>query len=311
LSGGGAAGQGHRGPLQDLRGDGSSGRSSTSQHQEVMIAMFTIRSLTPLILAGALLSLAGGAVVAAPGGDARLDRQGFAAFVDMRAGVGEPVYWYCIGTMKEYPSGRVLARFEGIDTARRVNDPRNPNTAYQLSRKIFVFRDPDTNAVIREYEGRRIPPVAYPYQYISYSLRDGVLETLVEQGREPRVQRIGPVGGLSVRRLGEAWVFTAPLFLDFPMGGGARYQAFENYDFFIQPRGAANPVPNQLSWIRFGSLEPFAAGGQSVQHLVAWRVERYEDLPATIREYIDAEAPLWKAPPRDLDEIRELQRPPG
>jgi hypothetical protein len=43
-------------------------------------------------------------------------------------------------------------------------------------------------------------------------------------------------------------------------------------------------------------------------HLVAWRVDRYSDLPASIREYLESEAPMWKAPPRDLAEIRALQR---
>jgi hypothetical protein len=42
--------------------------------------------------------------------------------------------------------------------------------------------------------------------------------------------------------------------------------------------------------------------------MVGWRVDRFEDLPASIREYVRTEAPLWMAPPKDLDEIRALQK---
>ena len=31
-------------------------------------------------------------------------------------------------------------------------------------------------------------------------------------------------------------------------------------------------------------------------------------MPDTIRNYVENEAPLWKQPPRDMDEIRELQK---
>jgi hypothetical protein len=36
-------------------------------------------------------------------------------------------------------------------------------------------------------------------------------------------------------------------------------------------------------------------------------VERYEDLPATIRAYVEEKAPLWRTPPADLADIRRLQ----
>jgi hypothetical protein len=42
--------------------------------------------------------------------------------------------------------------------------------------------------------------------------------------------------------------------------------------------------------------------------MVAWRIDRYEDLPASIRDYLERDGKLWRAPPRDLAEIRELQQ---
>jgi hypothetical protein len=42
--------------------------------------------------------------------------------------------------------------------------------------------------------------------------------------------------------------------------------------------------------------------------MVAYRIGRFEDLPDSIRTYVTEHAKLWMEPPRDLDEIRELQK---
>jgi hypothetical protein len=36
--------------------------------------------------------------------------------------------------------------------------------------------------------------------------------------------------------------------------------------------------------------------------------DRYTDLSESIRSFIEEYAPMWKKPPKDLDEIRELQQ---
>jgi len=42
-------------------------------------------------------------------------------------------------------------------------------------------------------------------------------------------------------------------------------------------------------------------------HLVARRVDSFDQAPETLRSWIETNAPLWKAPPADLDEVRDLQ----
>ena len=107
-------------------------------------------------------------------------------------------------------------------------------------------------------------------------------------------------------RVGDAVVFTAPVYLDFPIPGTeARYQAFENYDFFIH---ADASLPNQLSWLRYGACPRWSGGQPCIMHLVTWRVDSFDDVPASLREWIEEEAPLWQQPPADLDEIRALQQ---
>jgi len=237
------------------------------------------------------------------------DEDAFDLWVDARAGSGEPVYWYSTGTVRAYPSGELLFLMEGYDTARAHRPDPDAPLAHQYNRKIYVFRDPATGEILETWNGKDVEPVAYPYQFITYALEGDGLKTRVEQGAGERVQTVEG-GAMSHRVVGDTHVFTAPVFLDFPIPGTeSRYQAWENYDFFIQPE-AGVAEPHQLSWARVGPLPRWAGGGDSVMHLVTWRVEAFEDVPEDFRRYIEEQAPLWMAPPADLEEIRELQAGP-
>jgi len=146
-------------------------------------------------------------------------------FVELRVGAGEPVYWYCVGEIYEYPSGKLIAKVEGVDTARLIKSESSAAKSLQL-------------------------------------------------------------------------------LLNFP-----NYQAYENYDFFRYPKAAKGVPQSQLSWNRRGNLPPFFGGGDSVFQLASHRVDKYSDLPLSLREVLEREARLWMSPPKDLKEIEELQKP--
>ena len=265
----------------------------------LLIATAARRALSVVLLA---LVAAGAPNAGAQG----FNTASFNTFVDMRMGTGEPIYWYCTGTVYEYPSGKPLMRMEGIDTARRWRDPDAPEVAKQLSRKTFFYRDLATDKVLTSVSGVALAPIEYPYQFITYELRDGAVQTLVEQGRAPRVQKIGPGNDMQVRTVREDYIFTAPLFLDFPVGNGERYEAFENYDFIVSGKPDADPATHRLSWLRYGDIPGI---GKTVMHLVAWRVDRYAELPESMRNYLETNAKLWMQPPADFAEIQALQQP--
>lgn len=148
-------------------------------------------------------------------------------------------------------------------------------------------------------------PSPTPYQFITCALVDDRVETMVEQGAERRVQRIGPGGNMAHRRVGPNRLFTAPVFLDIPLPGGSRMQAFENYDFIMDP--SRPPSDWSLSWIRIGQAPGWAGNVPVVLHLVTRRHERFTDLPEGMRRHVMEQAPLWQKPPADLSEIRRLQ----
>ena len=55
-------------------------------------------------------------------------------------------------------------------------------------------------------------------------------------------------------------------------------------------------------------MPQFFGGGDSVFQLASYRIDKYEDLPKTMREALESDGRLWMLPPKDLAEIAELQK---
>ncbi|MEM9706003.1 MAG: hypothetical protein AAF850_07990 [Pseudomonadota bacterium] len=257
-----------------------------------------------------IVALASGLVSVGYASAEGFDQDAFDKFLSGRVGNGDPVYWYSTGTIRDYPSGDLRFRMEGFDAARRyMPDPDRP-LAHQYNRKIYFYKDPETDEYITEKNGQAVAPIAYPYQFITYELKGENIETFVEQGIKPRIQKLGPSQNMSAKRIGRTLVVTAPVYLDFEIPGtNRRIDAFENYDFFFQPGRSRRTPQNQLSWVRYGDLPSWAGGGKAIYHLVTWRIDRWSDMPEQIRTFIEANHPLWQSPPASLEEIRALQEP--
>lgn len=232
--------------------------------------------------------------------DVSFDASLFAKFVENRVGTGKPVYWYCFGEMYTYPEGKLLARVEGIDTARLIQEKSSPTTALQLSRKVFFYKDPATGSILDSWQGKPVVHIEYPYQRIQYSLANQKLIATVTQGKAPRIQSVSAEMARA-RTLGSRTVFSIPLFVSVETPRG-KIEAYENYDFFV---GKGERV---LSWNRFGDLPPAFGTGKCVIQLVAERVDSFSNLPKDFQESIRERAPLWETPPVDEAEITRLQR---
>lgn len=232
----------------------------------------------------------------------------FRTWVDGRAGTGSPVHWIAEGGVYEYPTGRKLFGMVGFDSSRVIWPAKSGDPVVHLTRKTFAYTDPVTGKILKEFNGQPVKPIAYPYQMITYRTENGQIFADVEQGTGDAVQKIKATDGLRFRWLGKDTLsVTASIFLDAPMANGARYEAWENYDFFFHRPGTADQ-PNQMSWQRFGSLPPWAGKGKAIYHLVSWRVDRLKDFPAPLLAWARADMPMWLQPPADLAEIRRLQR---
>jgi hypothetical protein len=231
----------------------------------------------------------------------------FDAWIQLRAGDGKNnAIWWCEGEVYSYPSGKLVARMEGIDHGTVLKVAKD--SVIQLNRKTFTYNDLQTNEVITERNGQKLDPIAYNYQKITYVLRNNKLRTWMEQGAGARLTKMGPMEGINVRKTGNTYIWTAPVFMDFMTPRG-KYEAYENYDFFFTPSLKTTKEKYQLTWERYGDLPAALGGGKGVIHLVSYRVDKINDLPSEIfKRYLKEKAQLWLNPPKDLAEIAEMQK---
>lgn len=230
------------------------------------------------------------------------------AWVDARAGTGEPVHWVAEGGVYAYPSGEKLFGMIGFDSS-TVIWPENPkDEVVHLTRKTFTYTDPVTGHILTEFNGKPVEPIAYPYQLITYRMENSLIYGDVEQGVAPRIQQIKSKDGMRVRMIGtDTMAVTASIFLDLPLPGGGQYQAWENYDFFIHTGGSVDE-PHQMSWQRYGSLPAWAGTGKAIYHLLSWRVGSEEEFPPALLKWAKTEMPKWLKPPASINEVRALQQ---
>lgn len=233
--------------------------------------------------------------------------EAFQTWVDARAGEGQPVHWVAEGSVHEYPSGKKLFGMIGFDSSISIWPDEEGGEVIHLTRKTFAYTNPETGEVITEYDGNPVKPIAYPYQMITYRMENDRIYGDVEQGTGERVQTIKAQEGIPFRKMGDTYVYTAAVFLDFPLPTGNRYEAWENYDFFIHPEGSVEE-PHQMSWARYGNLPSWAGGGKCITHLHSWRVESQSEFPTQILDWAKKDKPKWLNPPADVAEVRALQK---
>ncbi len=234
----------------------------------------------------------------------------FRLWIEARAGQGTPVHWVSQGAVYAYPSGEKILGMTGFDSSLVIWPEDAEGEVVHLTRKTFTYTDPVTGEFLKEFNGQAVVPIAYPYQVIRYRMKYGLIYADVEQGVEPRVQKIESKDGIIARKVGDSWAFTAPLFLNFPLPNGGQYEAWENYDFFVHPEGSVSE-PHQMTWQRLGDLPAWAGGGKGIYHLLSWRVDSTDEFPAELLEWAKAEKPMWLNPPASLDEVRQLQKGEG
>jgi hypothetical protein len=240
------------------------------------------------------------------GQNINFNKKVFDEWVKMRIGSGEQVFWYCFGEVYSYPEGKLLAKMEGTDVARMIKV--TADSVIQLNRKIFAFEDPITGIPMKEINGQKVDHIAYPYQYISYVNKgNGKLTTWVEQGKAPRITKLGPGTNTTARMIDGNIIFSSPVFLNFTTPQG-KYEAYENYDFHIVTNEKKVNKKYQLYWNRFGDLPPFLGGGKGIIQLVCYRIDDFKKLPTNWQRFLKEEFPLWMNAPKDLKEIETLQK---
>lgn len=303
--------------------------STTPKSSKVLLAYTTVLILSSSALLSTSYNKGGGGgggivvsalSIATPKKEFR-PHDTFDMFVTMRTGVNiddnnqdsDIAFWTGEGQLYESPSGRLLANFDGFDVSRGVQI--NENEIRQFSRKIFWFRDPETNELLTEYNGMPVQPIKYDWQVFDYkrgvsSVSQEPAPILTSVVKGPRIVPSMPV---RPRYTGNSVLcFHIPLFIDIKTPQGKVYQAWEVYDYTIDTSLEKNFVctdrPPTVSWSRQGSNLPFTSNG--VMHFMGQRVAKYEDLAPHMRELVEQtkEYSMFKAPPENMEEIHERER---
>jgi hypothetical protein len=231
----------------------------------------------------------------------------FRRYIKLRFGDGEPVYWYGIGDGTTYPDGRMFMRTEGYDTGRLHSIDTDRCEAVGLTRKLVVLRDPASGEILPGPDG----PAwlnNFTYQLFRMYLQDGFLVYEVEQGAGPFHETV--TDGMhrsEVQHYEGMTVFTTPVNYAMPdfAGTGNPERVWENYDFIERERDGR--VSYEAIWAGAFPLPPFMGAGRSSMHGYFRRYDDFNQVPATLRDFVEAHAQMWKLPPRDMDEIRSLQ----
>jgi hypothetical protein len=227
----------------------------------------------------------------------------FETFVDSNMGLdGSSVYYYSIGTVREFPGGRLLANIEGVDMARLLRRDED-GTVHKAARKMYILRDPASGEVIETIAGQPNTRYFYPYQYMTFRLSGDRLQGTSTQGSGDQVRTVDIGANFQARKVGDTTVFTAPNFRALPDGMGS----FEMYEFWVPPRSAAIEPPATLT-LTLVNWHPIGEGKPVYTHRTTWRVDDFAGLPESLRSYIVEKAPLYREPPLDMGEIQRLQR---
>jgi hypothetical protein len=103
-------------------------------------------------------------------------------------------------------------------------------------------------------------------------------------------------------------VYTTPVNYSMPdvAGTGGNLKVWENYDFI--ERDYMGGKQYSAAWAGAFPLPPMMGPGRSSMHGYFQRYDNYVDVPATLRDFVEEYAPMWKLPPLDMAEIHRLQK---
>lgn len=269
-----------------------------------------IRTLT--LLLGALGAAPLGA---APALDLDSPRASLAAMRKIQCSLkdGEAATWYwngyAVSRVPGEPDRRLFA-VEGMNIRQCGPLGDGGDGSFKMvTREVLVYKDPKSGAVLDTWDN----PWTGKQVKVVHVTNDPVNQ------RMTAVDRAGRPFRLQLDIVGNQWwsTNTVPLFYPNPLAGsyqdyiGGKYHATEMFSFFGDVDDLANPrratVPARVAWVRMSDWLPWMEmGGRAgliYFHTSGIKLDRYEDMPASLRDVIRSRFPLYEAPP-PLDDER-------
>lgn len=241
-----------------------------------------------------------GGQTAAIDADHGFDRETFKQFISFDVGEGAPIYYHSVGKLYRQPGGEVIAAVEALVSNRLVQ--QDEDSAEAICRTIVIYRDPETNEILQEDDGRHIIR-EYPYIKAQFELKDRHVVIHTEGLSGPHQN--GHYGLATVsndkvyaQRSGDRTFFYWTLYgeVDTPIGKVWFNEAYNG-----------STDPDVMVMNRYGTLPAFAGMGDGFMQTTAARIDSYAALPEHLREYVEEYAPSHVGPPVDDAEIEALK----
>lgn len=229
---------------------------------------------------------------------------------------GEPaIYWWDGKAYSRVPGerDRLLFSYQGMNI-RACKTVEVPDQGYgyrMVSREILIYLDPETGEILRTWQN----PWTGNEVEVVHIANDPVNSRGPLTAKGPR----GPFSFDATFKDGRGWIqFEVPLFYPNPLGGdyqkyvGGTYQAIEMFSFYFDEEALLDAevagldnahvgwarVSQWLPWMEMGSRV-----GQMMFHGAGKRIGSFDELPAILRDEIEANYPIYDSPP-PLDDDR-------
>jgi len=251
--------------------------------------------LTPTLLVTATLLLAPTLSHAQSGG---FDRAAFAAYVETQGGRNAPRFYAYSGTVYDIPSGEILATVDGYQQARVYIPDPGKTEAYIVRRAFLLYQTPDRAKTLKVYPDVRAASTAAPLSIARVKLDGDRLKTATLSGVKGRTSTNAALPEtLSAAREDQAFVFRRVIVPPNP-----QEQPVELFETVYEAHAGAPPGIRSVMTKVANNTGFLPAGGRHMLHMI-WRpIATYADLTASVRQFIEAEAPDMKNLPPTLAE---------
>jgi hypothetical protein len=201
---------------------------------------------------------------------------------------------------------RKLFKVEGMNIRQcvTVDDPARGKGWRLITKELLIYFDPKTGEPLTTWNN--------PYT----GKTNTVLQTANDPVNQPPsfpVRRDGSkVTWPGVTNGNQWWMtITVPLFYDNPLQGayqkyvGGKYHATEMFNFMGTVADLVDDKNDireaRVGWVRIASWLPWMEMGDKAGlmyiHAAGRKLDRFEDLSASLKAVIDKDFPQWKAPP--------------
>ncbi|KAL2644744.1 hypothetical protein R1flu_012331 [Riccia fluitans] len=215
----------------------------------------------------------------------------FQRWVSLRTGSnGRIVFWHSKGKLYDYLTGESLVNVEAVDVTRGVS--LGPDVMHQLSERIFLFRDRDSNQVMTEFKGVPVSPIRHSF---SHTWNASQTFTKITKGAGNKYESL-KVNVSAIRQPNDKtkMSFNCRISLTVDINQG-KFQWHEIGDYNFKEENADRQDIHHCSMLYMGAIPPLSH--IAVMHLSGWRVDDINLLPASIKDHVQLEDISWIGQP--------------